>query len=638
MPRARLGGRSLCTKVPNVTEVPNRSTKLPSPPPNFFYDLNKQITERDRDFRELLKFATAEGANFNGVNWATTMSKLGRFRGADLYNLKKDERFPKLVQTISTAMTDKPLSEFGQGARSVANIAHALAKMRQPSSTIMNTIKNNAVFLVSSSSPQEIANTAWSFATIGVKAPGLFEEIEKQAPRIVKEGKPQEIANTAWAAATLGHSAPALFREIETRAEFLVSAGKPQEIANTAWAAATLSHPSPNLFKQIERQAEFLVDQGTPQAIANTAWAAASLGQRAPALFMEIEKHAGTRFCIVNSCRMSVDISHLAWAYGKLKFDAPAFFKAVDEESEALIKSGKTQEISNVALAFAETGNEPVKFFDCLEKRADEFARSATEQAICNTSWSLVTLGLASKNKALLQTLWKRAIEKHAQGSKFTSEALQVRRATRCCSKPIAQNTLFANMNSSPSFISPLLHLTLASLVQQLVQVDAHARASGVELVPVPQRLHKSMLKAAKLVDKSSSPFEDEYSALLAEAGFKHEREVQFLEGGWNWYGNFLAIDFACKKRKIAVEYDGAHHYLTEPKKGARAYWGRESGRTIAKRALMEKMGWKVVNVSYKDDIRLEKSPKEEVEKAGGMKELKIQFLRNRLKQVGVAL
>ena len=174
--------------------------------------------------------------------------------------------------------------------------------------------------------------------------------------------------------------------------------------------------------------------------------------------------------------------------------------------------------------------------------------------------------------------------------------------------------------------------------MQQLVQVDAHARASGVELVPVPQRLHKSMLKAAKLVDKSSSPFEDEYSALLAEAGFKHEREVQFLEGGWNWYGNFLAIDFACKERKIAVEYDGAHHYLTEPKKGARANWGRESGRTIAKRTLMEKLGWKVVNVSYKDDIRLEKSPKEEVEKAGGMKELKIQFLRNRLKQVGVAL
>jgi len=47
-------------------------------------------------------------------------------------------------------------------------------------------------------------------------------------------------------------------------------------------------------------------------------------------------------------------------------------------------------------------------------------------------------------------------------------------------------------------------------------------------------------------------------AASLAEAGFKHEREVQFLEAD---YSDFLAIDFACKERKIAVEYDGSSHY-----------------------------------------------------------------------------
>ena len=56
----------------------------------------------------------------------------------------------------------------------------------------------------------------------------------------------------------------------------------------------------------------------------------------------------------------------------------------------------------------------------------------------------------------------------------------------------------------------------------------------------------------AKLTTESSSRFEDEYSALLEEAGFKHEREVQFLEGE---YADFLVIDFAYKERKIAVEY-----------------------------------------------------------------------------------
>ena len=245
-----------------------------------------------------------------------------------------------------------------------------------------------------------------------------------------------------------------------------------------------------------------------------------------------------------------------------------------------------------MAPAFAEIGHKPASFFNCLEKHANEFVKSATEQAIANLCWSLVTLGLASENKALLLALWKPAIETDA--SKFTSEALQ-----------------------------------------QLVQVEVHARASGVELPPAPPGLKKRMIQAAKLQTNTGSRFEDEYSALLGEAGFKHERQVQFLEGD---NSNFLAIDFACKERMIAVECDGKYHYLMELKKRAKPNHGRENGRTTAKRRLMEQMGWKVVNIDYKDNIKLSTAPKEKVEKAGGMKEMKIKYLRNRLKLVGVIL
>ena len=171
--------------------------------------------------------------------------------------------------------------------------------------------------------------------------------------------------------------------------------------------------------------------------------------------------------------------------------------------------------------------------------------------------------------------------------------------------------------------------------MNKLVQVDVHAKASRVELPPAPPGLKKGMIQAAKLTTESSSRFEDEYSALLAEAGFKHEREVQFLEGD---YAGFLAIDFACKERRIAVEFDGPSHYLTELKKGAKPNHGRDNGRTTAKRRLMKQMGWKVVNIDYKDNIMLDTAPKEKVEEHGGKKELKIKYLRNLLKQVGVIL
>ena len=162
-----------------------------------------------------------------------------------------------------------------------------------------------------------------------------------------------------------------------------------------------------------------------------------------------------------------------------------------------------------------------------------------------------------------------------------------------------------------------------------------HAKASRVELPPAPPGLKKRMIQAAKLTDESSSRNEDEYSALLWEAGFKHEREVQFLEGD---YANFLAIHFAFKERKIAVEYDGKYHFLTELKMGEKPNHGRENGRTTAKSRLMEQIGWKVVNIDYKDDIRLGGAPKEKLEKAGGKKKMKMKYLRNRLKQVGVIL
>ena len=354
----------------------------------------------------------------------------------------------------------------------IANTAWAAATLNHPSPTLFKEIDKCSPALVSSGTPQAVANLAWAFAKMATPAPSLFLEIEKQAPRILQQCRmPADISQMAWAAATLGHASPALFREIETRSSFLVAEGKPQEIANTAWAAATLGHASPVLFREIETRADFLVKDGTPQNIANT-----------------------------------------AWAYGKLRYDAPKLLDAVDEQSEILIKSGTTQNVSNVALAFAEIGHNPASFFNCLEKQENcsEFVRRAKDQDIGNVSWSLVTLGLASENEALLRALWRRAVETDA--SKFTSEALK-----------------------------------------QLVQVDVHARASGAELTPAPPGLKKRMIQAAKAQTNTGGRFEDDYSALLAQAGFKHEREVQFLEGD---YADFLAIDFACKERKIAVEFD----------------------------------------------------------------------------------
>jgi very-short-patch-repair endonuclease len=114
---------------------------------------------------------------------------------------------------------------------------------------------------------------------------------------------------------------------------------------------------------------------------------------------------------------------------------------------------------------------------------------------------------------------------------------------------------------------------------------------------------------------------ECEYSALLTELGFEHERQVC----PWKEAGRMFAIDFACPVRKIAVEYDGGFHYLSS---------GRENGKTIAKRRLLERAGWKVVSIPYQVDMRMNSREFQEKHKAKGDKrELKKLFLKKLLRE-----
>ena len=66
---------------------------------------------------------------------------------------------------------------------------------------------------------------------------------------------------------------------------------------------------------------------------------------------------------------------------------------------------------------------------------------------------------------------------------------------------------------------------------------------------------------------------------------------------------------------------------------------GRENGTTVAKRRLLEQVGWKVVNVSYKDTRKWD----ELLERKGGERERRMRedykaFLKLKLAAVGVEL
>jgi len=115
-------------------------------------------------------------------------------------------------------------------------------------------------------------------------------------------------------------------------------------------------------------------------------------------------------------------------------------------------------------------------------------------------------------------------------------------------------------------------------------------------------------------------------STLLDEVGFVHVREFSALRES-----RLSRIDMADVGRKIAVEYDGAYHYLTDVERqgaGKAERWrGRENGVTVAKRRLLQKLGWKVVNISYYDVARFERNER------GGKEDYK-RFLRKKISKM----
>jgi len=108
---------------------------------------------------------------------------------------------------------------------------------------------------------------------------------------------------------------------------------------------------------------------------------------------------------------------------------------------------------------------------------------------------------------------------------------------------------------------------------------------------------------------------------LLKEIGFEHECEVS---PDSNILGGMLAIDFACSEQKVAVEYDGATHFLKDVVSGKLT--AKRNGSTKAKCRLLKQLGWTVINLDYREYME------------ACHKSNQKQWLRKQLKEGGVSL
>ena len=316
--------------------------------------INRKIVQlgRDHKWKEMLSLCQKQKDNFDNVNYATTMSQLGRSR-----SIRKDD--PILKEFLDDLSKKFSVHGFGwMRSQGMANIVHAIGKMNlSGNDSAMRIVRRledneNATLLLKNGSPQAIANCVWACATLGIKSPNLFAELERNSTRLVQNGRPQEVANSVWACATLGIKSPNLFGELERNSTRLVENGNSQAIANCVWACAKLGIKSPNLFGELERNSTKLVQHGKPQEVANSVWACATLGIKSPNLFEGLERKATWLF----QNGSSHDIANCVWACATLGIKSPNLFAELERNAIWLVENGNSQEVANCVWACATLG------------------------------------------------------------------------------------------------------------------------------------------------------------------------------------------------------------------------------------------------------------------------------------------
>jgi hypothetical protein len=159
------------------------------------------VISQEEDPERLLQLVDARLPDFDDVNVATAVSKLGKLcrSGALSRNIAADGRFRGIMLKVRDMCAEGLLR-----GRAVANIMHAVAKMSAAGKIAtadediqgsLAALEKRAVLVVSDMQPQEVASWIWSYATLGwMPGPDARAVLEAAVVRESWGMKPQELS------------------------------------------------------------------------------------------------------------------------------------------------------------------------------------------------------------------------------------------------------------------------------------------------------------------------------------------------------------------------------------------------------------------------------------------------------------
>jgi len=371
----------------------------------------------------LLRLVADELPNFNDVNVATAISKLGKLCGSSLFprNIAADDCFRGLMVLACDMCDDGRLQE-----QAVANIVHAMSKMSAAGKLatddagVQNTLaalEQRLALVASSMEPQGVSNTVYGFALLG-RMPGAKARaaLEVAVVRVALDPDmvPQAVSNTLWALATLGWEPGVEARAALEAAVVRVAPDPdmvPQAVSNTLWALATLGwEPGAEARAALEAALVRLGPLMNAQEAANTTWSFATLG-----LMPGAEASAALQAAVlrVGPLMNAQEAANTTWSFATLGLMPGTEAWAALEA--AVVRVGpdmNAQAVANIAWSFATLGLMPgAEAFATLDAAGVRVARDMTPQAVANTLFGLLTLAATrgAPLPACYPALWQAA-------------------------------------------------------------------------------------------------------------------------------------------------------------------------------------------------------------------------------------
>ncbi|GMI25243.1 hypothetical protein TeGR_g2882 [Tetraparma gracilis] len=489
--------------------------------------------------------------------------------------------------------------------------------------------------------PADVARALAAHAELRVPCPRLARGIGKNAASLIGGGAPSATASLARSLSLLPHPPAAFFRAADAAGERLAAAGEAKHVAALLRSFARLGLPAPALLAATERHAARLVRRAREPDYAELCAALAEHGDRGSGVFGEALARAGwlvRRGGAAKVCEAAAELGH----------DAGPLLDEVDAAGGA--GGWSAGELAGLARALGEA---PPRGAGALRGALGEpgrFLGEATGGQACDVAWAIaVQGGLEEGGGGLVMKLWEKAgeepevegepeeeleeeleeePEEEAPPEPEPDEAWRVGKSKeyleyfdqrkrlrelldeakfelakaeeRAQREKRAPATGEASPSPSPA---PENSLTCVQLLR-LHQVRVHAASCGLELPPLPAGTEARVREAAA-AHRRKGGMDEQLSAYLTKLGFRHERNARPLGPE---AGAFYAVDAADPGGKIAVESLGPGAFLRAPL--GRLGAGRERGETAAKRRLLERAGWAVVELPWRERARAENGGK----------------------------